>query len=154
MHEKFMLEAIEIAKKGMKKHQSPFGSCIVKEGKIISLTHNTVFATKDPTAHAEINAIRAASKKLKSINLKGCTIYSTNEPCPMCFAAIHWAKISNLVYGTKIKDVQKLGFSELTIPSEKMKTHGNSTVHICGNFMREECLALLKLWKNGRRKTY
>ncbi|MFH1393658.1 MAG: nucleoside deaminase [Candidatus Micrarchaeota archaeon] len=151
---KHMRLAIEKAIDGVRNGESPFGSCIVKGGKVISVEHNTVLSRNDPTDHAEISAIRAACRELKTHDLSGCTIYSTTEPCPMCFSAIHWAKMNHIVFGTRIKDVQDLGFSELTIDNNDMKKRGGSKLKITGDFLREECLELLIAWKNGGGKTY
>jgi tRNA(Arg) A34 adenosine deaminase TadA len=150
----FMLRAIEVAVKGVQKGNSPFGSCIVKGGEIVSAAHNTVLARKDATDHAEMNAIRLACRKLGSHKLSGCVIFSTTEPCPMCFSAIHWAGIGAIVYGTNISDVKRLGFSELTISDMEMKRKWHSEVAITRDFMRGECLALLKLWERGKSRTY
>ena len=116
-----MKKAIQKGYQGLEKGQTPFGACIVKEGKMISCAHNRVWEKMDITAHAEMEAIRMACKKLKSIHLSGCIIYSTCEPCPMCFAACHWAKISEIVYGTGIQDAQRIGFNELTVSNEILK---------------------------------
>jgi tRNA(Arg) A34 adenosine deaminase TadA len=151
---KFMEEAIKDAEKGIRKGQSPFGACIVKGNEIVSCGHNTVLKDQDATCHAEINAIHKASKKLLTFDLSGCTIYSTTEPCPMCFSAIHWARIDNVVYGTNIQDVKKLGFSELTISNVQMKKLGKSRVKIKKDFMRQECLLLLKNWEKGKGDIY
>ena len=124
----------------------PFGACIVRGGKVLAVSHNTVLKENDPTCHAEINAIRLASRQLGIYDLSGAAIYSTTEPCPMCFAAIHWARLSQLVYGTNIADVAALGFNELTIGNELMKTAGNSTVIIHAHFLVTECRELLQHW--------
>jgi len=124
----------------------PFGACIVKHGEVIALARNTVLAEQDATCHAEINAIRAASRALGQHQLSGCVIYSTTEPCPMCFAAIHWAGIEHIVYGSRISDVQRLGFNELTIGNRQMQRLGHSPVTLQDNFLRRECLALLRKW--------
>ncbi len=150
----FMEKAIQVARKGFSKGNSPFGACIVKNGKVVAVAHNTVLEKHDSTNHAEINAIRKACKKLGTFDLSGCAIYSTTEPCPMCFSAIHWARIGAIVYGTNISDVKKLGFSELTISCQMMKRQGRSKVKIKGDFMREECMDLLKEWKRKLGKTY
>ena len=153
--EKFMRRAIKKAKEGIKKGQTPFGACIVKNGKVASCTHNAVWKNTDITAHAEISAIRGACKKLKTVDLSGAVIYSTCEPCPMCFAACHWAKISKIVYGTRIADARKLGFSELAISNKKMKQSGQSPVKIEGDSLRQENLELFRLWaKRCDRKVY
>jgi guanine deaminase len=144
---KFMRMAIRSAMIGIKKAEGgPFGACLVKKGKIIALAHNEVLKRKGATCHAEINAIRIASQKLKSYDLSGCVIYSTTEPCPMCFSAIHWASIDQVLYGTSINDVQRRGFNELSIPSRFMKKTGKSKVKITAGFGRKECGRLLKAW--------
>lgn len=104
--------AIDEAKKGIKKGGGPFGAVIVKNNKLIAKAHNAVTLSNDPTAHAEICAIRKACKKLKTFDLHGCVIYSTCEPCPMCFSAIHWARISTVFYGTTKKDAMLIGFDD------------------------------------------
>ncbi|MCX6695628.1 MAG: nucleoside deaminase [Candidatus Altiarchaeota archaeon] len=141
---KFMLLALEEALKSVRKCQTPFGACIVKDGKVVSAAHNTVWSDTDSTAHAEVNAIRRACKKLKTIDLSDCTIYSSCEPCPMCFSAIHWACINKIIYGTATKDAKKIGFNELGITDRRLKSLGKSKVKIIPDFMREECLSLLK----------
>lgn len=146
--------AIGIADAGFKAGNSPFGSCIVKDGRVLAVAHNTVLTKRDATNHAEMNAIRLACRKLGSHELKGCVIYSTTEPCPMCFSAIHWAKIKAIVYGTCTMDVNGLGFNELTICDWRLKKEGHSPVIIKGGFMKKECFALLERWKAKGLKTY
>jgi tRNA(Arg) A34 adenosine deaminase TadA len=153
--EKFMKEAIKICEHGIKKGQTPFGAVIVKDGKIIARGHNQVWMDNDITAHGEVTAIRKANKKLGKVKLKGCTIYSTTEPCPMCFSAIHWAGVDRIVYGASIADVKKLGFSELTISDKEMKRRGKSKVKVTGGVLAEECKEQLKRWKKlNRCRTY
>lgn len=140
---KFMKEAIEIAKVGIKKgHGGPFGCIIVKDGVIISKAHNMVVKKKDPTAHAELTAIRKACKKLKSYHLNDCEIYCTGRPCPMCRSAIQWAKIEIVYYGCDYEDAKKIGFEE---------EGGNSKNYKEIQMDREECL---ELYKNKNFKTY
>jgi len=110
---KFLDLAVLEAKKGItKKEGGPFGAVIVCKGKIIASSHNTVIKDNDPTAHAEINVIRKATRKMKSFILSDCELYTTCEPCPMCFAAIHWAKIKKVYYGASSKDAAKIGFDD------------------------------------------
>ncbi|MDH5229414.1 MAG: nucleoside deaminase [Gammaproteobacteria bacterium] len=130
-------------------HGGPFGACIVKDDQIIAMGHNTVLENNDPTCHAEVNAIREACVKLGTHELDGCEIYSTTEPCPMCFSAIHWAGINRIIFGTRIADVKALGFKELEISNETMRSEGKSNVKINTDFMRDECLDLLQAWKNN-----
>ena len=109
----FMEIAIEEAQKGLRANAGgPFGVVIVRNDKVIARSHNRVLETNDPTAHAEINAIREASEKLNTFDLSDCEIYSSCEPCPMCLAAIHWAKITKLYYGCTQKDAAEIGFDD------------------------------------------
>jgi len=109
----FMRIALKEAEKGMEKGEGgPFGAVIVKDGEIISKAHNEVLKTNDPTAHAEMVAIRRASKKLGRFNLSDCDIYSTCEPCPMCFSAIHWAKIKKLYFICSKEEAAEIGFDD------------------------------------------
>jgi tRNA(Arg) A34 adenosine deaminase TadA len=108
----------------------PFGACIVKDGEVIACDHNVVWASTDITAHAEVYAIRNACKKLDSIDLSGCTIYSTCEPCPMCFTAIHWARIGRIVCGARIEDAKKYGFNELSVSNHELRDKAGSRVII------------------------
>lgn len=133
----------------------PFGACIVREGLVLAAARNTVLARRDPTCHAEVNAIRLAARRLRSHDLSGCVIYATTEPCPMCFAAIHWAGIERVVSGTRIADVARLGFRELTISNRRMRSVGGSAIVLVEGFLREECLLLLRDWAARHpRRTY
>ncbi len=136
--------AIDKAREGVSKGQTPFGACIVKDEKIIACEHNRVWEENNITSHAEIVAIREACKKLGTVDLSGCEIYTTTEPCPMCFSAIHWAKIDTISFGTSIPDAQGAGFSELTISNNEMKELGGSPVKIVGGIMLEENRELFK----------
>lgn len=154
-HEKMIKKAIEIAKQGIEKGQSPFGCVIVKDGKIIAEAHNTVLMDNDPTAHAEINALRKAGKVLRTHDLSGCIVYSTCEPCPMCFSAIHWANADLIVFGAFIEDAAKLGFRELRISNETMKKLGGSKVEIIRGVLRKECVEMMEAWsKRPNTRTY
>jgi len=142
-----MREAIRSAREGIHHGQTPFGACIECSGRIVASAHNQVFAGTDSTAHAEIVAIREAQEILGGIDLSHCTMYATTEPCPMCFAACHWAKISRIIYGTSIKDVRDLGFSEMTISNISMQELGGSRMEIVGGYLLEENQALLREWE-------
>ncbi|HZL35216.1 MAG TPA: nucleoside deaminase [Tepidisphaeraceae bacterium] len=144
--EQFMRMAIGKAREGMAAAQTPFGAAIARAGELIACEHNMVWATTDITAHAEVAAIRRACAVLKSVSLAGCTIYSTCEPCPMCFAACHWAKCDRIVYGAAIDDARAAGFSELPISNEQIKRLGNTPVQITGHFLREEAVELFRMF--------
>ena len=124
----------------------PFGVCLVRGDEVLAVAHNTVLKDHDPTCHGEINAIRLAARKLQSYDLSGCEIYSTTEPCPMCFAAIHWARIDRLIYGTTIDEVARLGFNEMSLGSRQMQVLGRSPVAIYPGFLADECRQLLETW--------
>jgi len=110
---KFMLLSVKEALCGMQKgFGGPFGAVITKDGVVVAKASNEVLRTNDPTMHAEINAIRKASKKLKSFDLTGCVIYSSCMPCPMCLAAIKWANIKSVYYGATAKDADAIGFRD------------------------------------------
>jgi guanine deaminase len=141
-----MALAIAKAREGIAAGQSPFGACIVRGRDVVSCEHNVVWQTIDSTAHAEVHAIRAACAKLGSIDLSGCTIYSTCEPCPMCFGACHWAHLARIVYGSSIADAAAIGFRELSIPNDTMKNLGGSPLEVTGEFMAAECRALFAEW--------
>ena len=133
----------------------PFGACIVRDGEILAVAGNHVLAHHDPTAHAEVTAIRAACAQLQTHLLQGAEIYSTTEPCPMCFAALHWARVAKIYYGTNISDVAALGFNELSLSNFQMRELGGSHVEIVPDFLRDECLELLRFWSETEsRRTY
>jgi guanine deaminase len=143
----YMRMAIERAREGIAAGQSPFGACIVgADGKVIACEHNVVWRTTDATAHAEVNAIRVACRAVADIKLAGATIYSTTEPCPMCFSAIHWAGMARIVYGSSIEDARRAGFSELGISNFDMKRLGGSPVEIAAGLMSEEAGELFAEW--------
>lgn len=142
----FMRRAIAKAKDGVAAGQTPFGACIGRDGDVVACEHNQVWQNGDITAHAEVQAIREACRRLGTIDLSGCVIYSTCEPCPMCFSAIHWARISRIVFGARIADAQALGFSELAVPNQTLKELGPSPVEVVGDVLRDECLEVFRLW--------
>lgn len=150
--EKYMRKAIQKARENVKKMEGgPFGACIVKDGRVLAVARNTVLA-HDATCHAEVNAIRIASRKTGSHDLSGAVIYSTTEPCPMCFGAIHWARISTVIYGTSVKDADTIGFNELKVGNVTLKNLGKSEVKIVPDFLKVECFALMKEWAASPRK--
>lgn len=151
----FMCLALREAQKNLSDMRGgPFGACIVKGNKVIAISRNTVLK-QDATCHAELNAIRKASKKLRTYDLSGCWIYSTTEPCPMCFSAIHWSKINVLVYGNSIADAKRIGFNELPISSARMKKLGGAKLKIISGCMRDEANQLFEKWnKLPNKKLY
>src|ERR1700758_4307881 len=142
----YMRLAIHKAQEGIALGQSPFGSAIVRGGEVVAVTHNSVWRDGDPTAHAEVNCIRTAAKALKTIFLHGCTLYSTTEPCPMCLAAIHWAKIERVVFGATIADAAAAGFCELHVDAKVLAEMGKSPLRVETGLLREECADLFTQW--------
>lgn len=155
MNTKYMKLAINEARKNIRSMTGgPFGACIVKNSRVIAVARNTVLKN-DATCHAEINAIRAASKKLGKYDLSGCVIYSTTEPCPMCFSAIHWARIRTIIFGTRTSDAKKIGFNELNIPAAKLASMGKLKIKITGGMLLDECWQLFYDWSARKnRKLY
>jgi guanine deaminase len=147
--------AIRKAQEGIGRGQSPFGSAIVRAGEVVAVTHNTVWLTTDPTAHAEVNCIRSSAAALKTIFLHGCTLYSTTEPCPMCLSAIHWAKIERVVFGATIADAKMAGFSELSLAAATLAKMGGSPLVVESGLLRQECAELFNQWlSSGLAKAY
>ncbi len=136
---KFMRAAIKEAQKGIHQgHGGPFGAVIVKDGKVVARGHNQVVKNNDPTCHGEMQAIRAASKKLATFDLTGCDIYTTGEPCPMCMGAILWANINKVYYGCNIDDTEKIGFRDSVFYQMQEDGMGDKVLELD----REACLKL------------
>ena len=149
-HDDAMRHAIDIARTGIRAGQSPFGAAITApDGELVCATHNSVRLTNDITAHAEINVLRAACAQLKTIDLSGHFLYTTCEPCPMCAAAIHWARIHTVVYGAAIADAAQAGFNELHIACTEMYQRGGSSVKVIAGVRSAECAALFHEWLAG-----
>jgi len=144
---KFMRLAIAKAQEGVKKGQTPFGACIVKGNRVIALSHNLVWKKSDIILHAEVVAISSACKKLRTIDLSGCTIYSTCEPCPMCFSACHWARIGRIVFGCAIKHAREFGFNEMALSNLKLKELIKSKIKITSGLVLKENIALFEFWR-------
>jgi tRNA(Arg) A34 adenosine deaminase TadA len=150
-----MREAIAIAHLGVRAGQSPFGACVVRNGRVIARAHNTVLRDSDPSAHAEVNAVRAAGAALGSHDLSGCTVYATGEPCPMCLACCYWAHVPRIVYGTLLADSEAIGFGELPYAPATLLGGALRPVTLVGGVLREECLGIFKAWQaRGGREAY
>lgn len=145
--EKYMREAIDLSIENVKNDGGPFGAVIVKDGEIIARGVNRVTQNNDPTAHAEVMAIREATKKLNTFDLKGCEIYTSCEPCPMCLGAIYWARLDKIYFGNNKIDAKNINFDdsfiydELELPIEKRTV---PTIQM----MREEAIQAFKDWEN------
>lgn len=146
----FMKLAVEEAEKGIASNEGgPFGCVIVKNGEVVGKGHNQVVKNKDSTCHGEMMAIRDACRKTGNFDLSGCELYTTGEPCPMCFGAILWANISKVFYGCNIKDTEKIGFRDRRFyeDSEKIKAE------LFEEKGREECLELYRKYSQRFEKT-
>lgn len=147
---KLITAAIEVADQGITESQSPFGAVIAdNKGDIVAQAYNRVRCDCDSTAHAEIAAIRAACNKLGTVNLTGYVIASTCEPCPMCSAAIHWARLDTLIYGAEIADAKRLYFNEMSLSAQLVSEKSSTIFHIFPRVMRDECLDLFSRWQKG-----
>jgi tRNA(Arg) A34 adenosine deaminase TadA len=144
---RFMREAIAIARVGVRVGQSPFGACVVRDGRMVARAHNTVLRDSDPSAHAEVNAIRAAGRALGTHDLSGCTVYATGEPCPMCLACCYWAHVSRVVYGTAVADSAAIGFGEITYAPATLLAGASRPMSVVGGVLRDECLAIFTAWQ-------
>ncbi len=140
--------AIGEARRGIAAGQSPFGAVIVRGDRALATAHNEVRAGVDPSAHAEVVCIRRAARALGAIDLSGCEMYTTCEPCPMCAAAIHWARLDAVHFGACIDDARRAGFSELTLAIEEMYARGSNTRAVRG-VQREACAALFEEWRRA-----
>ena len=151
MKNKFMQRAIELSIESINSGGGPFGSVIAKGDEIISEGMNRVTKNNDPTAHGEIVAIRNACKNLNDFSLKGCELYTSCEPCPMCLSAIYWSRIDKIYYANTRDDAKKIDFDDSLIYSEftkKIKERKIPTIQL----MRDEALQGFKLWKNTENK--
>lgn len=143
----FMQRAIELAGKGMQNGSGgPFGAVVVKNGEIIGEGYNGVTSKNDPTAHAEITAIRNACRKLKTFQLDGCVIYTSCEPCPMCMAAIYWARLDEVYYACTREDAAEIAFDDHFISTEMERNAADRQIRFT-EMMRERGLEVFKKWK-------
>ncbi len=135
----------------MRRGGGPFGALIVKNGEILAESCNLVAKLKDPTAHAEINVIRAAARKSESFDLSGCVLYSSCEPCPMCFGAIYWARIERVVFANTTDDAEKIGFNDAFVYKEISRPLQERSVKF-KQILREEALEAFKAWEESENK--
>ena len=138
--------AIREARQGIAGGQSPFGCAIARDGELLAATHNSVVLDGDITAHAEVNAVRAACRTASDIFLTGAVVATTCEPCPMCAAALHWARVGKVYYGASIADAAAAGFNELALPASTLLEQGGSTLELTGGLLAEECQRLFVDW--------
>ena len=152
-HEKFMRMAIELSEYNVKQATGgPFGAVIVKDGMVVARSANKVVLQNDPTAHAEISAIRLACQELGTHTLEGCVIYTSCEPCPMCLGAIYWARIDMIYFANTKADAADIGFDDHFIYLElEAPTHQRKVQLV--QLLRDEALPVFKLWESSESKT-
>lgn len=147
MNNRFMARAIQLSIEGMQSGRGgPFGAVIVKDGAIVAEGANQVTSTNDPTAHAEVLAIRQACAKLGAFELKDCELYTSCEPCPMCLGAIYWARLSRIYFANTAEDAAKIGFDDSFIYDELKQPHSNRQIPTI-QMMHEEALAGFRAWE-------
>lgn len=152
MDNRFMNRALELAKEGMNQgHGGPFGCVIVKNGEIIAEGNNSVLSENDPTAHAEIVAIRQATKALGTFQLDGCELYTSCEPCPMCLGAIYWARPERVFYAATRNDASEAGFDDEFIYNELNLDPAERSIQMV-NVGREDALPAFRSWLNKENK--
>ena len=145
----FMARAIQLSLENVRSGRGgPFGAVVVKDGNVVAEGVNQVTATNDPTAHAEVLAIRLACQKLRSFELRGCDIYASCEPCPMCLGAIYWARMSKVYFGNLAEDAAKIGFDDSAIYGELTQPHLEREIPMI-QMMREEALAAFRAWEEN-----
>ena len=147
-NKKFMRKAIALSVENIKKGGGPFGAVIVKDGKVIATGVNRVSANTDPTAHAEVNVIRKAAKKLGTFDLAGCDIYTSCEPCPMCLGAIYWAHLDKMYYGNSKTDAGNIGFDDSFIYDEIDLNPENRRIKTT-RLLPEEAIVAFKNWMDS-----
>ena len=146
MPDAFMQVAIKRAVENVRSGRGgPFAAVVVKEGRIIAASANCVSSTNDPTAHAEVNAIREACRVLGTFQLTGCEIYTTCEPCPMCLGAIYWARPERVYFGATAGDAAAAGFDDSFIYDELKRTHAERRIPF-EPMMREAALEAFRVW--------
>jgi guanine deaminase len=149
----FMARAIELSLENVRTGRGgPFGAVVAKDGEIVSEGVNSVTLTNDPTAHAEVVAIRAACKKLGTFELRGCEIYTSCEPCPMCLGAIYWARPDRVYFGGSAADAAQAGFDDSFIYREIPLSHSERKIPMV-QLMRDEALEAFRAWENLPDKT-
>lgn len=151
-NEELMREAIRLSEENVANGGGPFGAVIARDGEIIATGVNRVTANHDPTAHAEVNAIREACRKLGTFSLEGYTIYSSCEPCPMCLGAIYWAHLDRMYYGNNKSDAKAIGFDDSFIYDELELPRGERHLH-SEAMLEEEAIRAFNMWRDDPHKT-
>lgn len=141
----FMRRAIDLSIENIDMGGGPFGAVIVRDGKLIASGTNRVVPNNDPTAHAEVVAIRNACRELETFDLSGCTVYTSCEPCPMCLSALYWAGVERICYANTKRDAAAISFDDSYIYDQLRLDYDRRTIH-CEHFMRDEALEAFRKW--------
>jgi len=153
-HHEYMRMAIALSEQNVAQGLGgPFGAVIVKDNKIVAASANTVVPSNDPTAHAEVSAIRLACQELNTYNLEGCVIYTSCEPCPMCLGAIYWARIEKIYYANNKSDAAAIGFDDQFIYEELDRPKEQRKLPVV-EMLRDEALGAFKAWETSVAKTH
>ena len=147
-----MQMAIELSERNVDEGGGPFGAVIVRDHELIATGTNRVTPNNDPTAHAEIMAIRQACQRLNSFSLEGCTVYSSCEPCPMCLSALYWAGVERICYANTKQDAAAIDFDDSFIYDQLRLDYDRRSIR-CEHFMREEALGTFRKWEAKSDKT-
>ncbi len=149
MDNTFMARAIQLSVENVRSGRGgPFGCIVVQDGNVVAEGVNQVTATNDPTAHAEVLAIRLACQKLRCFELRGCDLYTSCEPCPMCLSAIYWARIDKVYFGSLAEDAAKVGFDDSAIYGEIARPIAQRKIPMI-QMMREDALAAFRAWEEN-----
>ena len=146
VREQFMRVALTMAERGMAAGGPPVGACLVRDTEVIASAHNAVISDLDVTAHAEVAVIRSACRELRALDLHGCTLFVTVEPCLMCLAASYYAGIGEICFGASLLDMQAVTGSELCVPLSQVFADQADVPRIIGGILHADCLALLNSW--------
>lgn len=148
--------AIEKCREGIAQGETPFGSALAVDDRVLAVTHNLVWATGDITAHAEISTLREACRVEGKLHFPDAMVATTCEPCPMCTAALHWARVGRVYFGAAIDDARSAGFNELRLPSSELVRLSGSSLVLVPGVLVDDCRGLFDEWKRNspRPRTY
>lgn len=146
----FMRLALQAAWQGVERGEMPFGACLVRNGRVVSTAYHSVRSARDTTAHAEIQVLREAGRRVQPIDLIGSMLFVTCEPCPMCLSACLLARVSRIVYACRLEDTEKMGIRQIPIPSAVMIEMSRISVDLVPDVLRDEGLKLFEGWQRKR----
>ena len=148
--ERWMRTALDMARRSYLAGEPPIGACLVQDAQVLACAHNAVIAELDVTAHAEMQAIREACRRLRRLELPGTRLFVTVEPCPMCLSACHYAGVRDIVYGASLEDIHRVTGDELLVSPAHLLGDNRLAMEITGGVLGNECRALLEEWAASR----